>query len=147
MDSRSTTAVFIGHRDCFELTEADIMPKIEEAISMGINTYLNGGMGHFDHLCAVAVNQLKAKHPGIQHFLIKPYESLKTQDADLFDDSALFALDWYIDHIGPRRAIPKRNEYMVLQASVAICYVRHRSSGAYKTYQLAKDKGLTIIDI
>ena len=60
--SRSTTAVFIGHRDCFELSEVDIIPKIEEAITMGITTFLNGGMGHFDHLCAVAVNQLKVKH-------------------------------------------------------------------------------------
>ena len=144
---KATTAVFIGHRDCYELSESDIIPKIEEAIGMGITTFLNGGMGHFDHLCAVAVNQFKEKYPNIKQFLIKPYESLKTPDADLYDDSGLFALDWYIEHIGPRRAIPQRNEYMVQKSSVAICYVRHHSSGAYKTYQLAKDKGLKVIDV
>ena len=144
---RDTTDVFIGHRDCFELSKEDIIPKIEEAIAMGITTFLNGGMGHFDHLCAVAVNQIKEKYPNIQQFLIKPYPSLKVPDAELFDDTGLFALDWYIEHIGYRRAIPQRNEYMVINSSVAICYVQHQSSGAYKTYQLAKDKGLKIIDI
>ena len=144
---RATTAVFIGHRDCYELTEEAIIPKIEEAIAMGINTFLNGGMGHFDQLCAVAVDQLKGKYPEIRQLLIKPYESLKVPFADLFDDAGLYSLDWHIEHIGFRRAIPERNEYMIQQSSVAICYVQHRSSGSYKTYQKAKDKGLTIIDI
>lgn len=145
--SRATTAVFIGHRDCFELSEVDIIPKIEEAISMGITTFLNGGMGHFDHLCTIAIDKLKEQHPDIRQHLIKPYKTLKVPAEALFDDAGLFALDWYIDHIGPRCAIPKRNEYMVQNASAAICYVHHRSSGAYKTYQLAKGNGLTIIDI
>ena len=144
---RDTTAVFIGHRDCFELSEKDIIPKIEEAIALGVTSFLNGGMGHFDHLCAVAVDQLKAKYPQIKQFLIKPYPKLKVPDENLFDDSGLFALDWYIENIGPRRAIPKRNEYMIQQASVAICYVKHNSSGSYKTYQLAEQKGLRIIDV
>lgn len=144
---KDTTALFIGHRDCFEISEDDIIPKIEEAINMGITTFLNGGMGHFDHLCASAVARVKEKHPEIKQFLIKPYESLKTPDADLFDDIGLFALDWYIEHIGPRRAIPQRNEYMVINSSVAICYVRHHSSGAYKTYQLAEQQGLKIINV
>ena len=139
---RTTTAIFIGHRDCFELSEEDIIPKIEEAIGMGITTFLNGGMGHFDHLCAVAVDRLKAKYPEIKQVLIKPYDSLKVPFADLF-----YSLDWHIEHIGFRRAIPERNEYMIQHSSVAICYVQHRSSGSYKTYQKAKDKGLTIIDI
>lgn len=144
---KAATAVFIGHRDCNNLSEDDIIPKIEEAINMGITTFLNGGMGHFDYLCAVAVDRLKAKYPQIKHFLIKPYSTLKVPDEGLFDDAGLFALDWYIEHIGPRRAIPQRNEYMILNSSVAICYVKHRSTGSYKTYQLAKDKGLTIIDV
>ena len=60
---------------------------------MGITTFLNGGMGHFDHLCAVAVNQLKVKHPDIRHFsvkrvLIKPYQTLKVPDEALFDDDS-----------------------------------------------------------
>ncbi len=144
---RNTTAVFIGHRDCYDVTVENIIPKIEEAISMGVKTFLNGGMGYFDHQCAIAVDRLKMMYPDIKQILIKPYPTLKVPYQNLFDDSGLFAFDWYIEHIGPRRAIPKRNEYMLLQSSIAICYVAHRSSGAYNTFQLAKQKGLRILQV
>lgn len=104
-------------------------------------------MGHFDHLCAIAVNSLKAKYPEIKQILIKPYDSLKVPYEDLFDDSGLYSLDWHIEHVGFRRAIPERNECMIQYSSVAICHVEHMSSGSYKTYQKAKDAGLTIIDV
>lgn len=144
---RNTTAVFIGHRDCYKLTPEDIVPVIEQAVKMGIVTFLNGGMGYFDKICAVAVNRLKTKHTDIQLLLIKAYPSQKVTYSDLFDDNGLYSFEWHIEHIGPRRAIPERNEYMILNSTLAICYVQHQSSGSYKTYQKAKDKGLTIIDV
>lgn len=141
------TAVFIGHRDCYELTADNIIPAIEKCISMGVDTFLNGGMGHFDHLCAIAIDDLKTKYPHIKHILVKPYPKLKTHDLSLFNDIILFADESYIDEIGYRRAIPQRNEYMVEHSSVAICYVHRQSAGAFKTYLKAKQKGLKIIEI
>ena len=144
---RSTTAVFIGHRDCYELKVEDIIPAIEQAIGMGIRTFLNGGMGYFDQISAVAVNSLKSKYPDIEQIWIKPYPTQKISYADLFDDSGLYAFEWHIEHIGPRRAIPERNEYMIQQSSVAICHIEHKSSGAFKTYMKAKESGLQIIEV
>lgn len=46
-----------------------------------------------------------------------------------------------------RKAIPQRNDYMVQNASVAICYVKHPSSGSFKTMQNAESQGLTIINV
>lgn len=74
---RNSTALFIGHRDCFNLSPEDIKPAIEEAIKSGITTFLNGGMGHFDKISAVAVNDLKAKYPSIKLIWIKPYSTQK----------------------------------------------------------------------
>ncbi len=147
MDGKAKTGVFIGHRDCFDITTADIIPKIEEAINMGIVTFLNGGQGHFDKLCAFAVYELKEKYPQIKQILVAPYPSLKVDYEFLFDKAILFAPDWYIDQIGYKKAIPKRNEYMIKSSSVAICHVTHPSSGSYKTMQKAKDFGLTILNI
>ena len=144
---RNSTALFIGHRDCYSLTPEDIKPAIEEAIKSGITTFLNGGMGHFDEISAVAVSELKPQYPNIELLWIKPYPSQKVSYSDLFDDSSLYAFDWHIDNVGPRKAIPERNEYMVQQSSVAICHIKHRSSGAFKTYMKAKDRGLKIIEI
>ena len=144
---RDKTAVFIGHRECDELSPAVIAPFIEIAVQKGIDTFLNGGMGNFDKYNAIAVDTLKKKYPHIKQYLIKPYLKHKCYFQDLFDEVALYAPERYIELVGYRAAIPQRNEYMVLNSSIAICYVQHRSSGSYKTYQLAKDKGLTIIDI
>lgn len=111
---RKSTALFIGHRDCYNLTPEDIKPAIVEAIKSGNTTFLNGGMGHFDKICAVAVSELKSQYPYIELLWIKPYPSQKVSYSDLFDDSSLYAFDWHIDNVGPRKAIPERNEYMVL---------------------------------
>ena len=135
---REKTAVFIGHRECEGLSPEDIMPYIENAIKSGVNTFLNGGMGNFDEYSAVAVNMLKKKYPSIKQYLIKPYSKLKCSFQNLFDEESLYAPERYIELVGYRAAIPQRNEYMILNSSVAICYVKHRSSGSYKTYQLAK---------
>lgn len=141
------TAVFIGHRDCYELTADNIIPAIEKCISMGIDTFLNGGMGHFDNISAIAVDSLRAKYPNIKLVLVKPYPKLKAHNPSLYDDVILFADESYIDEIGYRRAIPQRNEYLVDHSSVAICYVHRQSAGAFKTYLKAKQKGLKIIEI
>lgn len=144
---KKTTAVFIGHRDCFELRVEDICPKIEEAIRMGINTFLNGGQGYFDKLCAQAVYSLKEKYPFIKSILVAPYLSLKIEDDSLFDEITLFAPVSYIEQIGYKRAIPQRNEFMIENSSVAISYVNHASTGSFKTMQKAKEHGLSIISV
>lgn len=144
---REKTAVFIGHRECNEISPEDIVPFIEEVIQRGVDTFLNGGMGDFDKYCAVAVNSLKEKYPQIKQYLIKPYPKLRCSFHDLFDEEALYAPERYIELVGYRAAIPQRNEYMIQNSSVAICHVKHLSSGSYKTYQKAKRANLSIIDV
>ena len=144
---RNSTALFIGHRDCFNLSPEDIKPAIEEAIKLGITTFLNGGMGHFDKISAVAVSELKSLYPNIKLVWIKPYPTQKATYSDLFDDSGLYAFDWHIENVGPRKAIPERNEYMIQQSSVAICHIEHQSSGAFKTYVKAKKRGLILFEV
>ena len=144
---KSKTAVFIGHRDCYNLYVDDVIPAIEEAINYGVVDFLNGGQGNFDNLCAEAVNSIKTKYPYIKLHLITPYSSLKVKNEKLFDDMTLFAPEWYIKKIGFKRAIPQRNEFMIDNSSVAICYVQHTSKGSYKTLQKAVIKGLKIIYI
>lgn len=142
---KGKTALFIGHRDCYNLSMDAVIPAIEEAINYGVVDFLNGGQGNFDNLCAKAVDDLKGKYPYIKLHLIAPYPSLKVENDKLFDGMTLFAPEWYIEKIGFKRAIPQRNEAMIDKASVAICYVNHTSKGSYKTLQKAVIKGLKII--
>ena len=73
--------------------------------------------------------------------------TFKIFDESLFDEIITPDTSNSVSYTGFKTAIPKRNRYMVDNASTAICYVTHISGGAYKTYQLAEKKKMNIIDI
>ena len=61
--SKETTATFIGHKECYGVQACDIREEIIKLIEMGITDFLNGGMGHFDWMCAKIVFDLKKDYP------------------------------------------------------------------------------------
>ena len=144
--NKERTAVFIGHSNC-PLSAKAVIPYIEQVILNGVDTFLNGGQGSFDCVCARAVHQLKAKYPKIKIVLVIPYHNFRIPDETLFDYIINSNTSNSESYMGYKTAIPKRNRYMVENSSAAICYVNHISGGAYKTYQLAEKKKLRIINI
>ena len=144
--NKERTAVFIGHSNCPLSAEA-VIPYIEQEILNGVDTFLNGVQGSFDYACARAVCQLKKKYPKIKCILVIPYYNFKIRNDLLFDVIINSNTSNSNSYTGYKTAIPKRNRYMVENSSAAICYVRHISGGAYKTYQLAEKKKLRIINI
>lgn len=143
---KNKTAVFIGHGDC-PLSSEDIIPFIEQEIKNGVDTFLNGGQGAFDRISAQAVHILKKDYPEIKSILVIPYHNFRIFDESLFDEIITPDTSNSVSYTGYKTAIPKRNKYMVDNASTAICYVTHISGGAYKTYQYAQKKDLRIIDV
>lgn len=143
---KERTAVFIGHGDC-PLSAEDIIPFIKQEIKNGVDTFLSGGQGAFDRTCAHAVNFIKKKNPKIKSVLVIPYHNFRIFDETLFDEIINPNTSNSVSYTGYKTAIPKRNRYMIENSSAAICYVNHISGGAYNTYQLAKKKGLEIIDV
>ena len=144
--SRETTAVFIGHRDCYEVTEETVTPIIEKVINEGVVDFLNGAQGHFDEVCARAVYKLKSKYPQIRSYVMIPYESFKIFDKSLFDE----VVKPYPDGFGAsyyKGAIPFRNRTMVSYAGVAICYVEHKSRGSAITLETAQKYGVKIYNL
>ena len=143
---KNKTAVFIGHRNC-QIPVDKVIPFIEKEILSGIDTFLSGGQGAFDEICADAVYQLKKKYPKIKNILVVPYHNFRIFDETLFDDIINSDTSNSISYTGFTTAIPKRNRYMIKNASTAICYVRYISGGAYVTLDLAKKNNLKIINI
>ena len=47
----------------------------------------------------------------------------------------------------PKLAIPKRNEWMVEQADLVICYIEREIGGAYKAVQYADKLGKEVINL
>ena len=55
MSDKESTAVFIGNRDCYGVNIESIKETILYTIQSGITTFLSGGQGYFDEVCATIV--------------------------------------------------------------------------------------------
>lgn len=140
------TVTFCGHRDISSETLQKLGPllydEIEKLILDGADTFLLGGYGKFDRLCAETVRKLKEKHPHITSTLVIPYID-RDYDRDLYDSSEYPP----IEKTPKRFAISARNKYMVEKSDVVISYVVFPWGGAYETLLHAKRKKKTIIKI
>lgn len=138
------TVTFCGHSQLSLEEEKRLFPllytQIERLITLGADTFLLGGYGNFDTLCARAVKKAKEKHPHITSILVIPYIN-RTYNEDLYDFSEYPPLE----KVPPRFAISKRNEYMVQKADVVIAYVKYSFGGASTTLSYAQRKKKEII--
>ena len=144
MDAREHTAVFIGHNECYGITAEAVSQAVITLINQGVTTFVSGGQGGFDRLCAGCVNKLRQQYPGIRNLLVIPYLDFTIFDKTLFDE-IVYPDDFEKYHY--KAAIPARNRYMVDNAAHAICYVNHGWGGAAKTYDRAVRKKLNIINL
>ena len=135
------TVLFIGHRESSQLKESVVKQALLEFLKKGYSTFLCGGMGQFDWLCARLVSELKDESPEIQSYLIIPYLTFSIQNSSYFDD-IIYPEGFEQYHF--KSAILKRNQYMVKHADAALCYVNYSWGGAAKTYTFAQKQGLYI---
>ena len=84
------TVTFCGHSQLSLEEKRALFPllctEIERLITLGADTFLLGGYGNFDTLCARAVKKAKEKHPHITSILVIPYIN-RTYNEELYDFS------------------------------------------------------------
>ena len=138
------TAVFIGHNNCFGLTNEQLENAIIDCIGKGVTEFLSGGQGGFDKMCALTVFSLKKRYPEIKNILVIPYLTFNVFKKEIYDEIRFpegFEKYYY------KFAIPERNKYMVKESDVAICYVYNICGNAMRTYEFAQKKGIEIINL
>ena len=142
MDTKQTTCLFIGNHEIHDPgLEERVREQLEHLIVCGVRTFLNGGMGAFDRLCAHRLSLCRCRHSGVRSLLVVPWLNDPRFDATLFDEVVFPGLEGC-----PRRAaIVRRNRWMVEHASIALCYVPHTTGGAGDTLEYAVKKGLWIV--
>lgn len=138
------TVVFIGHNECYGLSESKLEETIIDCINMGATVFLSGGQGGFDRICARKVFEIKTQYPHIKNILVIPYVTFNVFNKSLFDE-IIFPENFEKYHY--KAAIPQRNKYMVNNSDIAICYINNSFGKATKTYELAKRKNLKIINL
>ena len=144
---------FAGHSDT--RISKDLSERIKNAIISttknceSVSFYL-GGYGNFDNHCAMICREIKSTLPHCEIIFVTPYITIQQQEkmkqllkANIYD-STLYPP---IENTPPKFAISKRNEWMISEADLVICYVRRDFGGAYKSLCYAKRKNKRFINL
>ena len=134
------TCTFFGHRDCPD----SIRPKLRSVLidlieNQQVDTFYVGRQGAFDTLVYSELRGLAAKYPHIRYFIVLERLPVK---AEYNGTETLFPEE--MEHVPPRFAIDRRNNWMLRQSDFVVVYVMHAWGGAAKFAEKAKRQGKTI---
>ena len=133
---------FFGHSDTTNETRLKTKTTIEKLILDGVRQYYVGNNGNFDYIVQSVLEELSQKYD-INFTVVLSYINEKSICADQY---------YTIYPEGLERtpllfAISKRNEWMIKKSNIAVCYVKHSLSNSHKWLEMAKKKGLKVINI
>lgn len=138
------TVTFCGHGKIYydESVRQELIKTAETLINDGADTFLLGGYGQFDGLCASILTGLKEKYPYIKIIPVIPYLNrdyyMKDYDESLYPP---------LENVPRKFCISRRNQWMVEKSDVLVCYIQNTFGGAYNTYCHAKRKNKKIINL
>ncbi len=148
------TVSFFGHRQVENFL--DIERRLENRLRelMGQKEYVEflvGRNGEFDQLASSTVLRLKRLmgSEGSALVLVLPYAT-----AEFTNNQGSFYR--YYDEIEVseaasdkhfKSAIQARNREMIDRSDMVICYITHKSNGAYQSVQYARKQGKNIINL
>lgn len=143
---------FCGHRDFIpgKDTKKNFIGIIKALIKEhGELVCYCGGYGKFDLFVAGCLNGMKKELNNLKVTLILPYLSLLNGTSSFKYQMHLYDETIYppLEKVPYKAAICKRNEWIVDNSDTIICYVKYTYGGAHRMRELAKKRGVTIIDL
>ena len=144
MFNKETTATVIGHDKCDDADRDQLRSELIRLIRCGVTTFVTGGTGGFDRLCAHMIHDLKKDFPEVRSYIIIPYIDQRIFEPSYFDGSEFPEC---LEAVPYRFRISHRNRWMVQHSAYGVCFVTHSFGGAAQTYSYAQKNGLNIIDI
>ena len=138
------TVTFCGHGKYVygEDVKNQLKIEAEKLINQGAELFYLGGYGKFDGLASEVLTELKEKYPDIKRILVIPYLNrdyyTKNYDETLYPP---------LENVPFKFCISKRNEWMVKNSEVLVCFIENTYGGAYGTYKYAKRQKIKIINL
>jgi len=154
---RERTACFTGHRQIDEKDLPRLTQRLDETIAelirQGVIYFGNGGCYGFDHIAALAVLKARKLNPDVKLIMVLPCnnqdERWKEPDRQAFkhileqtDKIKYVSEQPYFDG-----CMAKRNLHLVENSGVCVAYMKHGRSGSSQTVRLARERGLTVINL
>ena len=139
------TVTFFGHRNSPESIKKTLENTLLHLIeNQNATIFLVGNHGNFDNMSNSLLLKLKEKYPHIKHYTILAYMPTVNNSNSCYENTIL-PEEIAISH--PKFAIDKRNEWMIKNSDIVVCYIKHTHGGAAKYYEKAKRQGKIVINI
>ena len=139
------TCCFFGHREVTHNIRDKLTSVIEKLITEdSITEFYVGHQGQFDSMVYSVLKELKGKYPHIRYTVVLAYmpdEHIK----EVYGEDTLFPDG--LESVPKKYAISKRNDWMIWQSGVAVCYVHKITGSAAKFRKKAEKKELMIIEV
>lgn len=142
---KNKTCCFFGHREVTHNIRDKLKAIIENLITEdGVTEFYVGHQGQFDSMVYSVLKELKAEYPQIRYTVVLAYmpdEHIK----ELYGEDTLYPDG--MESVPKKFAISKRNDWIIQQSRIAICYVHKITGGAAKFREKCIKKKLKVIDI
>lgn len=131
------TCCFFGHKDASNDIAEDLRNAILQAIQDGADSFLLGNQGSFDRMAYRLLKALQQQYPQIHYNVVLAYmPATRAEYGDYAPTETLYPEG--LETVPQRFAISWRNNWMLKQSDMAICYVLHSWGGAAQFYEKAQ---------
>lgn len=136
---------FFGHKDTPDSVYPELLHVIREMIlHRGITDFMVGNHGIFDSMVLKSLRELKKRYPYICYYVVLAYMPGGKREYEVYAPEET-VLPEGIERVPKRFSIAWRNQWMVQQSQVVICYVTHGWGGAAKAVEYAKKQGKELV--
>ena len=137
-----SACTFLGHRECYGLSDKVLYGAVEALIGQGVKTFYVGHQGGFDSMAYGCLKRLQKKYTQIRICVVLAYIPANKETYFDMSDTMYPEIEGH-----PKFAIERRNRWMLENSQCCICYITHTWGGAYKFVCMAKRRGLTVINL
>jgi len=139
---------FFGHSNCPDSIRQNLKEEIVKIIGGPETVYFYvGHQGHFDGMVRSIMKELIKEGYDINYSVVLAYMPGKKYEFDASNEYADTMYPEGLESVHPKFAITWRNNWMVEQADVILCYVKYHTGGAYQFVEKARRKGKKIINL
>ncbi len=139
---------FFGHHDTTENIRGILCEQVQSLIkNEGVNRFYVGTHGHFDYMAIDTLRQMKEQYPHISYDVVLAYmPDYSPQEYSYIKPSETIYPDG-LEKVPRRFAINWRNDWMLKQSDIVICYVRHHLGGAGRMEEKATKQKKRVINL
>lgn len=134
---------FFGHRDAPDNVGLQLSENLRNIIvHENVNIFYVGDNGRFDKMVQMVLANLKKEGYDIEFFVVLAY---MPKIKSVINCETIYPEG--LETVLPKYAIDRRNRWMIEHSDYAIVYVERSFGGAAKYVEIAKKKGLKVINI